>query len=117
MARRGDERGDETTTLVLAVLASEGPSHGYGIVRAIARRSASALKPGEGVLYPALMALERDGLIAGAWDQPTPGRPPRKVYTLTDDGRAALERRVRSWRSRVSAIDAVLGGIPDAEPT
>lgn len=109
------ERGDDTTALVLAVLASDGPLHGYGIVRAIERRSAAALKPGEGVLYPALMGLESAGLIVGTWEAPTPGKPPRKVYALTEAGSAELERRRQAWRTHAAAIDAILGGC-HAEP-
>ena len=46
-------------TLILAVLA-DGPRHGYAIAREIERRSVDALSFGEGALYPALRALERE---------------------------------------------------------
>lgn len=110
-----------TPTLILAVLA-EGPRHGYAVAREIERRSGSALSLGEGSLYPALHGLERDGLIAGSWENPPNGGPPRKVYALTDTGREELERRTRTWREFVEAIEGVLthnttpGGIPDAPP-
>lgn len=114
--RRGEDRGDDTTALVLAVLRSDGPLHGYGIVRAIEKRSAAALRPGEGVLYPALLGLEADGLIAGVWETPVPGKPARKVYTLTESGLAELERRRQAWRAHAAAVDAVFGGGLNAEP-
>src|SRR5213594_3187500 len=88
-----------TPTLVLAVL-RDGPLHGYAIARAIERRSAGdppggwALRCKEGTLYPALHALERDGLISGEW-QREEGVRERKVYHLTPAGRAALEERAR----------------------
>ena len=62
-----------TPTLVLAVL-KDAPLHGYGIAREIERRSSNALRFKEGTLYPALHALEREGLIVGAWSREGGGR-------------------------------------------
>src|SRR5205085_5364831 len=80
-----------TPTLVLAVL-NDAPLHGYGIAREIERRSGNALRFKEGTLYPALHALEREGMIAGSWNREAGGRE-RKVYQITPAGLAALERR------------------------
>ncbi len=101
----GDEREllrGNTPTLILAVLA-DAPRHGYAIVREINRRSNDALQFKQGTLYPALHALEHDGLIVGAWDTNEPR--PRKVYTLTEAGQAELARRLQAWQtfSRVMA--------------
>ena len=84
-----------TPTLVLAVL-QDAPRHGYGIAREIEQRSNNALKFKEGTLYPALHALEREGLIVGAWQKENGGRE-RKVYDITPQGLAALERRTQTW--------------------
>jgi PadR family transcriptional regulator len=99
-----------TPTLVLAVL-KDSPLHGYGIAREIERRSGNALKFKEGTLYPALHALEREGLIAGSWSREAGGRE-RKVYQITPGGLAALERRQRTWSEFSSAITRVIGGSP-----
>ncbi|MES2460627.1 MAG: helix-turn-helix transcriptional regulator [Armatimonadota bacterium] len=106
-----------TPTLILAVLENE-PRHGYAIAREIERRSESTLSLGEGSLYPQLHALEKAGLIAGAWEMPPGGGPSRKVYTLTATGHSELVHRTRSWRDFVSAIEGVLknGGEPDVQP-
>ena len=100
-----------TPTLALAVLRT-APLHGYGIAREIERRSGNALRFKEGTLYPALHALERDGLIAGEWKQ-EPGGHERKVYGITPAGIAALESRARTWRDFASAIYRVI----DADDT
>ena len=100
-----------TPTLVLAVL-RDGPLHGYAIARAIERRSADALKCKEGTLYPALHALEREGLIAGEW-QSDGGARERKVYRLTPVGQAALAERARTWERFAEAIQRVLTGDSD----
>ncbi len=104
-----------TPALILAVLA-DGPRHGYGIAREIQRRSADALKMGEGTLYPALRTLEGDGFIVSEWHVQLSG-PARKVYELTDMGRGELARHKSAWDRFSEAVDAVLGGgEPNVQP-
>lgn len=110
-AAGGELLKGNTPTLILAVL-SHAPRHGYAVAREIERRSGGALLLNEGSLYPALRALERDGLVTSRWEtQPGSGNgPARKVYALTDAGRAELARRQRGWRQFVQAIENVIGG-------
>ena len=103
-----------TPTLILAVL-RDAPRHGYAIAREIERRSDNALQFKEGTLYPALRALERDGLVIGAWETPSTG-PARRVYTLTADGHKELARLMRTWTDFVRSINSVIGGEPDVQP-
>ncbi len=103
-----------TQTIVLTIL-KDTPQHGYRIAREIEKRSGSALQFKEGTLYPALHALERDGLIAGTWE-PSESGPPRKVYAITPAGRTELEKRTRTWHDFSSAINHLIGGDPDAKP-
>lgn len=97
-----------TPTLVLAVL-RDGPLHGYAIAREIERRSADVLQFREGTLYPALHALEKQGWVAGEWEQQEGSRP-RKVYTLTATGHTALEQRTRQWERFAGAVRGVITG-------
>ncbi len=94
--------------LVLGVL-REGPQHGYSIARQINERSASVLSLGEGQLYPLLKRLEKDGLIEGEWETSEEGRPPRRVYALSAEGRAELERQAERWRQVSLSITQILG--------
>jgi PadR family transcriptional regulator, regulatory protein PadR len=98
-------RGD-VPTLILAVL-KQGPLHGYAIARAIEQWSADALHLHEGTLYPALRQLEKQGMIQSTWEVQEPG-PARRVYSLTELGRAEFARRVETWESYSAAINAVL---------
>jgi len=107
-----------TPILILAVL-SGGPRHGYAIAREIERRSREALSVGEGALYPALRALEREGLVQSEW-QTQPSGPARRVYTLTDAGQAKLSSQVRAWSRFSKAVNDILGetngGTPHVQP-
>lgn len=84
-----------TPTLIFAVLA-EAPGHGYAIARRIQALSEDALSLGDGLLYPALRALEQRELILGEW-KTTPAGPARRIYRITPAG-AALATRVMSQR-------------------
>lgn len=92
--------------LILATL-RDGPAHGYALARTIERRTENALQLREGTLYPALHALERDGLIVSAWETPENGRE-RKTYTLTESGQAKLTEWSDGWQQFVVAVGRVL---------
>ena len=81
-AKRGDVRA-----AILALLAEE-PMNGYGIITAVAERSDGSWQPGPGSVYPALRSLDEEGLIA---PEESDDDPRRKVFALTDDGRAYAE--------------------------
>lgn len=70
---------------VLALLAEE-PMHGYRIIHEIEERTQGAWTPNAGAVYPTLQLLADEGLIAA---ETTDGR---KVYALTESGRAAVAR-------------------------
>src|SRR5882762_681582 len=101
-------------TLVLAVL-SDAPRHGYSIAQEILRRSGDTLRFGEGSIYPALHALEREELIVGEWETPQTG-PARKVYRLTEKGALEFMARKQTWVDFARTIDRVIGDSPDAQP-
>lgn len=75
-ARKGDVR-----SAILSLL-SEGPTNGYGLIKAIHAKSEGAWRPSPGSVYPTLQQLVDEGLIA-----PT-SQGPRAEYALTDEGRA-----------------------------
>ncbi|MFD2608939.1 PadR family transcriptional regulator [Deinococcus taklimakanensis] len=93
--------------LVLAVLERQ-PEHGYAIAQAIKTRSEGLLTAREGTLYPALHALESEGLISSR-EYEHAGRP-RREYRLTERGQAALQGIRRDWQRSVQAVNSVLGG-------
>src|SRR6266550_2095196 len=80
-ARRGDIR-----TAALLLLAEE-PRNGYQIMQEVEERSGGVWRPSPGSVYPALAQLEDEGLIGS---EESDGR---KVFVLTDAGRALLEER------------------------
>ncbi len=57
----------------------------------------------EGTLYPLLTRLKNAELLAYRWEESTSG-PPRKYYSLTEKGIAALSELQASWNKLVEAV-------------
>jgi DNA-binding PadR family transcriptional regulator len=80
-------RRGEIRTGLLTILA-EGPGHGYELIQRIEEKTGGAWKPSPGSVYPTLQMLEDEGLVTVV------ERDGKRVYELTDEGRAEAERRV-----------------------
>lgn len=98
--------------LVLLALVAETPRHGYEVMAELSRLFGPRYRASPGSVYPAIDALEAEGLIAG--------RPSgeRTVYRTTPEGTralhdraemlAALELRVGVRLSDTESLDALL---------
>ncbi|MCQ2147622.1 MAG: PadR family transcriptional regulator [Bacteroidales bacterium] len=60
----------------------------------------------EGTLYPLLIRLKNQGLLTYRWEE-SPQGPPRKYYTLTDQGQQQLSELDSTWKELVRSIDAI----------
>lgn len=74
--------------LYLLKLLEEAPRHGYEVIRLLQDRFLGVYSPSPGTIYPRLARLEEEGLVT---HEVIKGK---KVYTITDKGRAELERRL-----------------------
>jgi PadR family transcriptional regulator, regulatory protein PadR len=93
--------------LVVLRLLAEREMYGYEIARAIKVLTRNALSIGEGVLYPALHAMEARGLVR-ARSRLAEGRT-RIYYSLTARGRTRLARLTASWRRMSQGVESILG--------
>ncbi len=84
MVRRGEIR-----PLILAVLATR-PMHGYEVITELEAQSGGRWRPSAGSVYPTLQQLSDEGLVTS---EEIDGR---RVYTLTDEGKAAAAAGPRS---------------------
>ncbi len=73
--------------LYLLKLLDESPRHGYDVIRELEDRFMGLYSPSAGTVYPRLARLEAEGLVE---HEVTEGR---KVYRITDAGRAELGDR------------------------
>jgi DNA-binding PadR family transcriptional regulator len=73
--------------LYLLKLLAEGPRHGYELIRLLENRFLGMYAPSAGTIYPRLARMEADGLVTHT------AAGGRKVYEITDAGRAELAAR------------------------
>jgi len=81
--------------LLLSILA-EGESYGYALAQRARRLSDGEVQWTDGMLYPVLHRLEEEELIVSEWREAETGRE-RKYYSLTRNGRRALEKEKAQW--------------------
>ncbi|WP_234998740.1 PadR family transcriptional regulator [Demequina sp. NBRC 110057] len=100
---RGDVRA-----AVLALLHEE-PMHGYQVIREITERTDGRWKPSAGSVYPTLQLLADEGLVHAETTAD------RKVYSLTEEGKAEAEAAAASapW-SEPEGDGPRFGGAPKA---
>jgi PadR family transcriptional regulator, regulatory protein PadR len=90
-------------------LLAERPTHGYELLERLPALLGED-RVDVGNLYRALRALEEEGLVVSEWQADLPG-PAKRTYTLTDDGRAALE----AWLGSLASLrDGLTGFLDDA---
>jgi len=61
----------------------------------------------EGTLYPLLTRLKNDGLLSYRWEESTSG-PPRKYFTLTEEGKKNLNSLNESWTELTESVDQII---------
>lgn len=91
-----------TRPLLLALLRS-GESYGYELIERVRRLSGGTLEWSDGMLYPVLRRLERDGLVSSRWVVAPNGRR-RRYYRLTEKGAEAEAAGRAQWQQVDSAL-------------
>jgi DNA-binding PadR family transcriptional regulator len=76
------ERGD--LKFVILDLLAEKPRHGYEVIKALEERAGGWYTPSPGSVYPTLQLLEDLGYVSATQ------QGEKKVYAITDSGRAFL---------------------------
>jgi PadR family transcriptional regulator PadR len=108
---KGDARGGNRIEvlqgtldlMVLQVLDTMGPLHGYGIARRLEQVSEDILKLNEGTVYTALMRLQHQRWISASWGASENNRK-AKFYAITVAGRRQLAREVANWDNLAGVI-------------
>jgi DNA-binding PadR family transcriptional regulator len=98
------------TPLVLSILSQE-ESYGYAIICRVRELSRGDVTWTDGMLYPVLHRLERQGLIESRWGESETGRK-RKYYQLCQEGKQVLEQERQHWRM----VDGMLNQLWKGKP-
>ena len=86
---------------VILRLIAERPRHGYEIIKVLEEKTAGWYSPSPGIVYPTLTFLEEAGYVTAQ------AEGAKKLYTITDEGRAHLDQNrdfVDAVLERIAAI-------------
>lgn len=101
----GSVRMTQVTALVMRAVAA-GHQYGFDVMEACGLPSGTA--------YPALRRLEKAGLLSSSWEDGekahAEGRPRRRTYHLTREGRAAMPQA----EHKLAEARRLLGDLPEA---
>lgn len=108
--RVGSRMGRGDVRAAILALLSEGPMHGYQMIREIEERTGGRWKPSAGSVYPTLQMLADEGLVTTEMAQD------RKVYSLTDEGREQAKAAAASapWEHSSGFDTSNLSAVPKA---
>jgi DNA-binding PadR family transcriptional regulator len=84
------------TPMILAIL-SRGETYGYAIIREIREVSNTQMEWTDGMLYPVLRRLEKQGLLESQWRVAETGKK-RRYYRIKKSGQAALREQQAQWQ-------------------
>lgn len=78
--------------------------YGYELVEDISKH----IDISEGTIYPLLKRLKDEGYVTTYLKESQEG-PPRKYYSITDDGRNTCETMVKEWKSFIVGVNQIIG--------
>ena len=94
---------------LLALMAHAGrPLYGYQIAKEL-EGYGEGLPVKQGTLYPVLRSLEAGGLLTSEVEPSVTG-PPRRYYSITEEGRQAIGLWRESWERTREFVGEVLEG-------
>ena len=85
---------------ILSIISDEGEAYPSDI---ITRLEESQLIIVQGTMYPLLARLKSAGLLHYTWKESDAG-PPRKYYSLTEEGHEFLDGLLNTWNQLVEAV-------------
>ncbi len=85
MIRAGRMLATGDLRLIALALIAEQPRHGYEIIKVLEEKTDGWYSPSPGIVYPTLTYLEEAGYVTAQ------AEGAKKLYTITDEGRAHLD--------------------------
>ena len=101
-----------TRPMILSILRG-GENYGYQIIQRVKEISGGKLEWADGMLYPVLHRLEKDGLVTTQWKL-YEGRM-RKYYKITEAGKKELAADRDQWLSVHNVLLELWKPIPSFE--
>ena len=101
MVRAGRMLATGDLRLIALALIAEQPRHGYEIIKVLEEKTSGWYSPSPGIVYPTLTFLEEAGYVTAQ------AEGAKRLYTITDEGRAHLDQNrdfVDAVLERIAAV-------------
>jgi PadR family transcriptional regulator, regulatory protein PadR len=95
-----------STKLIILGILRQGNSYGYLIIKKVKELSGGKMNYSDGMLYPVLHNLEKEGFIRSEWVMEGEPRP-RKYYAITAQGKNELIAEREHWTDVHSVLEAI----------
>lgn len=102
--RGGPRRISRFIEPALLLLLAREPVHGYGLMEGLHSLGFEDYPVDYSAVYRTLRGLEEGGMVQSTWDVEVTAGPPRRVYTVTPEGRTHLA----TWVDELRATDRIL---------
>lgn len=91
---------------ILSIL-EKGKNYGYQIICSLSDFTGVDIK--RGTIYALFKRLHEEGYIKYAWEESDYG-PPRKIYSLTVEGKRTLKEMENHWNDFMNSINKIIKG-------
>jgi len=100
--RKAEARPRNWLVPVILLSLRDWNSYGYELMERAAKFGFEAMNPG--TLYRTLRQMEKDGIVKSTWET-SEGGPARRMYSITDAGRAYLDFWAKSLEQYQKTMD------------
>jgi poly-beta-hydroxybutyrate-responsive repressor len=87
---------------IVLISLQNGEMHGYTILEKLDQLGLGSIHPS--MVYRLLRDMEEMGLVTSVWSSEQTQGPPRRIYTLTQDGKETISM----WRKDLEQIKAII---------
>ncbi len=91
-----------TLEYAILILIRKKDRYGYELIQSL--NIYSMLKTKESTIYPLLRRLLKNGYLKSYWQNTDEGCPPRKYYSITQQGLSYLNQLDTDWKKLVTSI-------------
>lgn len=96
-----------TLEYCILLMLSRKTYYGYEILQELSNYP--MLASTESTIYPLLRRLQKEGDLQSVWQDSAEGLPPRKYYSLTQEGEEYLSAMTKEWTNLLNAISNLKG--------
>lgn len=96
-----------TLEYCILLMLSRKTYYGYELLQELSNYP--MLASTESTIYPLLRRLQKEGYLQSVWQDSAEGLPPRKYYSLTQEGEEYLSAMTKEWTNLLNAISNLKG--------